>query len=178
MKEKILQLRSEGKSYNEIKKLLGCSKGTISYHCGEGQKEKNRQREISRRKETVICQRVECFQLDKKRAKYKIEGFQREHRLGKKNVVFRWQDVIQKFGWDTICYLTGRQVNLRDTKSYNFDHKVPRSRGGSLAIENLGILCKEVNAAKNNMMIDEFIALCKEVLEFNGYDVRKRPEVV
>ena len=33
MKEKILKLREEGKSYNEIKKILGCSKGTISYHC-------------------------------------------------------------------------------------------------------------------------------------------------
>lgn len=33
MKEKILKLRSEGKSYNEIQKELGCSKGTISFHC-------------------------------------------------------------------------------------------------------------------------------------------------
>lgn len=35
MKEKILKLREEGKSYNEIKKILGCSKGTISYHCAK-----------------------------------------------------------------------------------------------------------------------------------------------
>lgn len=33
MKENILKLRSEGKSYNEISKILGCSKGTIAYHC-------------------------------------------------------------------------------------------------------------------------------------------------
>jgi Zn finger protein HypA/HybF involved in hydrogenase expression len=33
MKEKILKLRRDGKTYNEIKKELGCSKGTISYHC-------------------------------------------------------------------------------------------------------------------------------------------------
>jgi DNA-binding CsgD family transcriptional regulator len=33
MKENILNLRNEGKSYNEISKILGCSKGTISYHC-------------------------------------------------------------------------------------------------------------------------------------------------
>lgn len=34
MKEGILKLRAEGKTYNEIKEILGCSKGTISYHCG------------------------------------------------------------------------------------------------------------------------------------------------
>lgn len=33
MKEKILKLRKEGKTYNEIKKILGCAKSTISYHC-------------------------------------------------------------------------------------------------------------------------------------------------
>jgi len=39
-KESILRLGSEGKSYGEIQKELGCSKGTISYHLGAGQKEK------------------------------------------------------------------------------------------------------------------------------------------
>ena len=40
MKDEILKLRSEGKTYSEIKKELGCSKSTISYYCGKGQKEK------------------------------------------------------------------------------------------------------------------------------------------
>jgi predicted transcriptional regulator len=39
-KENILRLRSEGKTYKEIQNELGCSKGTISYHVGEGQKDK------------------------------------------------------------------------------------------------------------------------------------------
>lgn len=33
MKTQILKLRKEGKSYNEISKILKCSKGTVSYHC-------------------------------------------------------------------------------------------------------------------------------------------------
>ena len=33
MKEKIINLRKNGKSYNEISKELNCSKATISYHC-------------------------------------------------------------------------------------------------------------------------------------------------
>ena len=32
-KESILALRAEGKTYNEIAKITGASKGTISYHC-------------------------------------------------------------------------------------------------------------------------------------------------
>lgn len=44
MKEKILQLRSEGKTYNEIKKKLGVSKSTISYHCSPTVKQKQRER--------------------------------------------------------------------------------------------------------------------------------------
>ena len=32
-KEDILKLREDGKTYNEIKNILGCSKATISYHC-------------------------------------------------------------------------------------------------------------------------------------------------
>ena len=39
-KTEILKLKSEGKSYREIQKILGCSKGTIAYHLGDGQKQK------------------------------------------------------------------------------------------------------------------------------------------
>jgi len=35
LKEKVLQLRGEGKSYREIQKILGCSRGTVNYHCKE-----------------------------------------------------------------------------------------------------------------------------------------------
>lgn len=41
MKEQILKLREEGKTYNQIQKELKCSKGTISYHCGKEQKQKS-----------------------------------------------------------------------------------------------------------------------------------------
>jgi predicted transcriptional regulator len=38
MKELILKLRSEGKSYNQIVKELNCSKSLISYYCKEDSK--------------------------------------------------------------------------------------------------------------------------------------------
>lgn len=43
-KENILKLRSEGKSYRQIQYILGCSKGTIAYHLGPGQKDKTKER--------------------------------------------------------------------------------------------------------------------------------------
>jgi DNA-binding CsgD family transcriptional regulator len=49
-KEKILKLGKEGKSYKEIVLVTGCSKGTVSYHLGKGQKEKTAQRQSNNRK--------------------------------------------------------------------------------------------------------------------------------
>lgn len=40
LKEQILQLKEQGYSYREIQAKLGCSKGTIAYHIGIGQKDK------------------------------------------------------------------------------------------------------------------------------------------
>jgi transposase len=33
LKNEIVQMRTEGKSYREIQKILNCSRGTINYHC-------------------------------------------------------------------------------------------------------------------------------------------------
>ena len=44
LKEQIIKLKNQGYSYNEIKEKLGCSKATISYHVGVGQREKTGER--------------------------------------------------------------------------------------------------------------------------------------
>jgi len=41
MRKEILKLRKEGKTYNEIRKILGCAKSTISYHCTKKETEEN-----------------------------------------------------------------------------------------------------------------------------------------
>ncbi len=182
MKEKILKLRAAGYTYNQIRDELGCSKSTIAYHCGVGQKEKVKKRIQNRRKKSVISQRVEHFhyRYDRK-VKDKTEDFQRERIvlkgrrvLGKRSLSFKWQDVIEKFGWETTCYLTGKEINLREPKTYQFDHVIPYSKGGTSEMNNLGIVCREANQAKHDMSVDEFIDLCKRVLEHNGYTIEKR----
>lgn len=53
LKDKIHKLANEGYSYKEIATQLGCSKGTIAYHIGVGQKEKTAVRTRSRRSNIV-----------------------------------------------------------------------------------------------------------------------------
>ena len=40
MKEQIIKLREDGKSYKEISEILKCSKSTVCYYLGKNQKDK------------------------------------------------------------------------------------------------------------------------------------------
>jgi DNA-binding MarR family transcriptional regulator len=53
LKEQIIELKEQGYSYNHIKEKLGCSKGTIAYHIGMGQKNKTIERNSNRRNKIV-----------------------------------------------------------------------------------------------------------------------------
>ena len=53
LKEKIIALAEQGWTYNMIKRRLNCSKSTISYHLGDGQKDKSRARVRKQRDKSV-----------------------------------------------------------------------------------------------------------------------------
>lgn len=55
MEKEILKLRAEGKTYKQIVELLNISKSTVSYYCGEGQKEKARMRNLKVKMDICIC---------------------------------------------------------------------------------------------------------------------------
>src|SRR5574343_70591 len=114
-KEKILELRSQGKTYNEIAKILNCSKSIISYHCGEGQKEKNLLRSRkSKRKHPFVNKTHTFIEVQKKYANcknpksttfklikakiYSFFDFRRKGKNMKEKPSFTYQDVINKFG--------------------------------------------------------------------------------
>lgn len=189
MKEKILKLRNEGKTYTQICKILNCSKGTVSYYCGEGQEEKTRERQRRRRKSNVLIKKTEDFRNEiagngrkekvksskAKLIRHKADDFQRE-RVGGKigrhlKKTFTYKDVTKKYGEETACYLTGRKINLQEPRTYNFDHIIPISKEGTNNFDNLGIACREANLAKSDMLVKEFLELCKDVLIHNGYKV-------
>ncbi len=178
MKEEILKLRNQGKSYNEIVRILGCSKGTVSYYCGDEQKQKTDTRRRKRR-ENILIGKTERFVYRKnKNINETIRKFQKRDNSVKGSVdanieiTFSWKDVIEKFGENTFCYLSGEKINLYND-DYNLDHKIPSSRGGDNSLDNLGITHKIVNTMKSNLTPNELIEWCKKILEFNNYKIEK-----
>lgn len=63
VKEEILRLRAEGYSYREIQRAVGCSKGTIAYHLGVGQKLKTLSRTTEKR--TKIARFLQEYKASK-----------------------------------------------------------------------------------------------------------------
>jgi hypothetical protein len=191
MKEEILKLKSEGKSYKEIQKLLGCSKGTISYHCGVGQKEKTKTRRDKRR-ENIIKSKTDAFkytkkipkEIDKKEIRSPKDVVESVRKFNKRDTnkkgsvdkelkpTFTWEDVIEKFGEKTMCYLSGVEIDLF-VNNYNFDHITPASKGGLNTLDNLGITHEIVNYMKGDLTPDELIGWCVKILNHNGYQVTK-----
>ena len=86
---------------------------------------------------------------------------------------FSYHDALKHIGGlNCKCYLTGRSIDIT-VDNYHFDHIIPLSKGGTCELSNLGITCPEANLSKTNLTVDEYLALCKEVLEYNGYTVTK-----
>lgn len=87
---------------------------------------------------------------------------------------YTYKDVIKYFGGTTVnCALTGRKIDiLKDP--YCIDHIIPVAKGGTNELENMAIVVPEANAAKSDLTNEEFVALCKEVCEHFGYEVKKK----
>jgi 5-methylcytosine-specific restriction endonuclease McrA len=182
VKDQILELRKLGYSYPEIQKKLQCSKGTISYHCGEGQKNKTANRRISNRnKQHPLSRKVENFikniPLVNRSSKQtnrtinkilyqKIAVFSRINSKDYNYMSFTVEELLQKIGDNPICGLTGRPIDLINSRSYQLDHIVPRSKGGSNTLDNCQLACREANQAKHELTVDEFVSLCREVVEY------------
>ena len=168
MKEKILALRSQGLTYDAIKKELGCAKSTIAYHCGEGQKEKGRIRTARNRGNfrVAIRKRIDNY------ARAKVRNFKnqcgRSHTVSNFNYASAYKIILDTKN----CYLSGRPIDIYSTGSYNLDHVIPVAKGGRNDLSNMGVACREANMAKTDMTVDEFVALCKDVLINFGYEVK------
>jgi len=63
-----------------------------------------------------------------------------------------------------ICPLTGMRLT---SKNISLDHKIPLSKGGTNSKENLQLVTKWANIAKNDLTDAEFIAACKVVAQFH-----------
>lgn len=189
VKDKIIKLRESGKSYGEIAKLLNCSKGAVSYHCGIGQKEKTYNRNVLNKKKIVskIRRKIQEFSLKRKeyiyptsisklssKIRHKINEFSmKKDRTTYSTPLFTADQLLEKIGDKPTCYLSGKIIDINDSRSWSIDHKIPRSRGGNNTLDNAGICDSKINISKTDMTIDEFLEMCKSVLEYNGYKVIK-----
>lgn len=113
-KENILRLRAEGKSYRQIQATLGCSKGTIAYHLGPGQKDKtyNRTKDIRSsniQKLREIKEHSGCIDCGEKYPHYMLEfdhlpEYEKLENVG--NVARRhsWQKALEEISkCDIVC---------------------------------------------------------------------------
>lgn len=179
--QQILNLFQSGKSYNQISAILNCSKGTVAYHCGKNQKTKAKLRCSNFRQKHPIIIKLNNFLnekptiLTRKTLPNKIERiiYKRIHTFQKgQKMTITVQEVMDKLGDTPKCYLTGKNININEPKTYHFDHIIPISKGGQNTIENLGVCTKEANLAKSAMTHEEFLDLCKSVLLHHGYQFK------
>lgn len=165
MKEEILRLNAEGVQRSDIAKILQCSRSTVSYHLNPETRAASLTR-ATNRPHRRLEHKVEAF---KSRPTQKLRTATSDFKRGNKRQdrvkpLFSAKDVVTKFGIDTQCYLTGRNINLI-TDNYHFDHIIPLCLGGNYTLDNLGIACPEANAAKASLALDDFYALCEEILK-------------
>jgi len=189
----IKQLRKDGLSYRQIQKELGCAKSTIAYYCNDTEKENVKNRKEKQKKKNIghfsARQRLDTFKREKyiprkskkfaetdnekskKKSNMIYHFFRRNNELNEEK--FQFNDIMKKFGDNPKCYLTGRDINWDDPNTFSFDHIVPVSKGGKNTLDNLGLCCFDANQSKKDLSVEEFVSLCKDVLENFGYEVKK-----
>ena len=171
MKDEIFRLHNEGLSYNQIVERLGCSKSTVGYYLGDGQKEKTRERTNKRRASNPILSKLDQYK-SRKGLYNKTNKFNIRHLDGsakdKCTENFNIRDVGLKFGESPVCYLTGESIDLSKPNTYTFDHIIPSSKGGDNSLDNLGLTLKEANQAKSDMSVDALLDLCEKILRHHN----------
>ena len=83
LKEKILELRSDGKNYNEISVLLDCSKSTVSFHCNNNNLGGN----------FVSKQRAKLTNIEIE----ELNQFYKDHTIEECMVKFNLEECLQKY---------------------------------------------------------------------------------
>jgi len=62
-----------------------------------------------------------------------------------------------------ICPLSGRKLT---SQNLSVDHILPQSKGGTNTVDNIRLTDKFVNICKNALSDEDFIKLCREVVDY------------
>lgn len=190
LKDKIVKLRASGFKYREIAKRVKCSMSTVTlYATKNGIKNK---KDVSDRYRKSLHPYIEkiikfCSQKlkrgrfhqgqikesDNKLLRRKVRDFNKIKGEKVTMLNFTLEEVLEKLGESPKCYLTGETIDINKPRTYQFDHVIPRSKGGTNTLDNLGICTKEANLSKCGMTKEEYLEHCKKVLLHHGYKVEK-----
>lgn len=173
IKIKIKKLLDAGYSRKQIMKKLGCSKSMVSYVATD--KKRNQKRcyvskklfYFKNREENTIVDVTNCSpDEDLSNFCEKISSFRKASTMQQGTTPTK-KNVLEKFSGNPCCGLCGTTCDFKNSKSYSFDHYIPKSRGGDNSLENMQLLCMECNMMKHAMLQEEFLEKCKMIVEYN-----------
>lgn len=93
----------------------------------------------------------------------RVEAMKAARELGR-HTAQEWFALVRSV--DSHCYYCGKRCArwpsyMRITK----DHKIPVSRGGSDAIDNIVVACKRCNCEKSDLTDEEFLSMWRPIRE-------------
>jgi 5-methylcytosine-specific restriction endonuclease McrA len=175
LKEQIIELRDQGLTYDQIKAQLQCSKSTICYHLTDQEKVNTRLRSKSFKATNPLAVKLSNFiTTSRKGINNKVTKFKQDQEVRQGNKAHKdltnnlnYKEVYEILSQNSQCYLTGLEIDLSKPATYQLDHILPISRGGTSTLDNMGLTSKDANQAKRGMTNDEFFELCASVIAHN-----------
>lgn len=155
---KLTNIKSTGLSFEELKELLGTEfKYSVAKNTLDDSKIIVETHTAASQKLLGVGMQISDFKVFN--LKYVVgpnKKHIREHFAKNKKEILK--TILSK--QESICYLCGNHLDLEDI---TVDHVKPIACGGTNAIENLKIACKECNVKKGSKSLEEFKSPTKEV---------------
>ena len=167
-KAEIKKLHKAGLGYKRISQVLNVPYHIARFHSDPMAGEKWGRRSRKWKKNNPIALKIHTT-LRSRVKSFKRAGKDKDDRVTNSDINSR--DIVAKLKQNPHCYLTGLPIDLADTRSYQIDHIVPVSRGGTNDEGNIGLASKWANQAKGDMLVDEFVKKCIAVIVIQGFSV-------
>jgi len=158
VKERILKLRQQGKSYKAIAQELNINRYQVEYYANPKKKEIMRRAGLKYRHKNPIQKKVANFHCITPINQRVCSSFP-------------YKDFVQKIGPRPFCYLTGKPIDIHKPETYSIDHIIPVAQGGSNSLDNAGLISRRANELKMNRTPEQLLNDCHDVINFykKGY---------
>lgn len=104
----------------------------------------------------IYRQNPHTQELDRvRKLRYYYRHFSQKYNLTKEGADTITLEQFKGFYNSNICHYCGAEVSEKDK---TIDHKIPISKGGTNAVENLCVCCRKCNSAKHDKTEAEYLA--------------------